>query len=328
MKTFTASFGLAIIFLGAFASADAGSLDGSPITVACGTTITVTDAIAFQTLTLDSTDPILSAVCPKNGLTIKNTGASAIDRGLTLDCQTNYATPIRGSAKGVGIALSGPFLTVQNCYVSGFANGISVNGDGATIADNQVENSSDDGFDIKDTLGLKSSKLNGTFISGNRAFNNGGWGFTLQGNLMSTSQGSFFSNIADGNASGGFSVKGEGNGLFNLEAFNNGGPGISVTSTNCCSGASGQFLSAVVAANNAGPGIVYSAKDDASNCVGSLDPGCAGGTFFPLGLDTEAGAVVVAGNGGSCPAASLPFVPGVCPIVKGKQCTQSVLDKC
>ncbi len=325
--TFTASFALALVLCG-FASADAGSIDSTPITVACNTTITVTDTMAFQTLTLDSTDPILSTVCDKGGIAIKNTGSNAINRGFTLDCQTNQANPISGSGKGVGIALSGPFLTVQNCYVSGFGTGISVIGDVSTIQDNQVQNSTGDGFDVKDKLGLKSPNLSGTFVAGNRASDNGGWGFNLHGNVVNTSTGSFFSNIAEGNASGGFLVTGEGNGLFNLEAFNNGGPGISVTSANCCSGSRGEFLSAVVAGGNAGPGIIYSAKDDASNCVGSLDPSCAGGTFFPLGFDTTPSAIAAWNNAGTCPADSLPFIPGVCPIVKGKQCPQKALDKC
>jgi hypothetical protein len=67
--------------------AEAGTLGSNPVSVTCGMTITVTDAIAFETLTLDSTDPIIKTICSGDGLTIKNAGRGSMDRGLTLDCQ-------------------------------------------------------------------------------------------------------------------------------------------------------------------------------------------------------------------------------------------------
>ncbi len=327
MKTVSASLVL-VVLLGFGAFAGAGTIGGTPITVTCDTTITVTDANSFQTLTLDGTDPILSSVCPKNGITIKNQGKGHINRGFFLDCQTNQSTPITGSTKDAGIELMGPNLFVSNCYVTGFKNGITSNGDGVGIQDSQVQNSADDGFVVKSSVGLKNANIIGITFAGNRAFDTGGWGFNLHANLIGASPGSFFNNIADGNASGGFLVKGEGVGLFGGEAFNNGGPGFSITSSSCCSAAFGQFLTSALAVGNAGPGIIYSAKNDGSNCVGSIDPACAGGTFFPLGFDTTPGAIVSSGNGGTCPTGSLPFLPGVCPIVKGAQCSDNALNHC
>ena len=201
-------------------------------------------------------------------------------------------------------------------------------GDGSTLQDNHVQKAAGDGYVLNDTVGLKSAILLGSAVLGNRAVDNGGWGFNLKGNLMTVSTGSFFNNFALGNAKGGFLVNGEGVNLTGNEAILNHGPGFSVTSRNCCAGPFGQTFSGALAINNDGPGIIYVGKNDGSNCVGSIEPDCAGGTFFPAGFDTQPGAIVSFGNGGTCPTGSLPFAPGVCPIAKGAQCSQATLDRC
>jgi hypothetical protein len=324
MKTFTASVVL-LILAGIHPAAEAGLLGTTPISVKCDTTITVTDAIAFLTLTLDSTDPIFSTVCTGDGITIKNQGKDSEGRGLTLDCQANT---LRGSKKGIGIELRGFNLAAFQCNVVGFKNGIVVSGDGGNLEDNLVQNAASDGFVLKDSLGVKSSKLVGSTVVGNRALDNGGWGFDLKGNLMSVGTGSFFNNLAIGNAEGGFQVSGEGVGISGNEAIKNGGPGFSITSSNCCAGALGQALASALAMLNTGPGVIYVGRNDLSNCVGSTDPACVGGTFFPAGFDTTRGAISSFANGTTCPKGSLPFAPGICPITKGARCTQSVLDNC
>jgi len=321
--------GCLVVLLGLCGPAVAGSIDGTPFTVRCGTTILVTDANAFGTLTLDATDPILTTACQGNGLTIKNQGTGHNDRGFTVDCTGTAGMAIKGSATGTGIKLLGPNLAVFGCTTDGFQTGIAVTGDGSDIEDSVVQNSSGDGFVVNDPVGFRNVNLIGSNFTGNQAVKSGGWGFNLRGSVMNVGTGTFFNNIATGNALGGFLVKGEGVAMFGNEAFFNTGPGFSVLSTNCCSGSLGQFFSSAVAQGNSGPGIVYSAKNDGSNCVGSSDPNCVGGRFFPLGFDTSAGAISAAGNGTTCPAGSLPFpIPGVCAIVLGRQCTENVLNHC
>jgi hypothetical protein len=320
--------GALVVLLGLCGPASAGSIGSTPITVRCGSTVIVNNDNAFETLTLDSSDPILSTVCRGDGITIKNQGAGHNDRGFTVDCGGNQATPIKGSANGIGIALLGPNLAVFNCAIDGFKNGIAVTGDGSDIEDSQVQNSSGDGFVINDPVSFRNPNLIGSNFTGNQAINTKGWGFNLKGSIMNVGTGTFFNNVASGNALGGFLVKGEGVSMFGNEALSNNGPGFSVLSTNCCSGSLGQAFSSSLALSNAGPGVVYTGKDDGSNCVGSLDPNCTGGKFFPAGFDATPGAIVSSGNGTSCPVGSLPFIAGVCAIVKGKQCSENVLNHC
>jgi hypothetical protein len=320
--------GVLAVLLGLCAPVNAGSIDGTPITVRCGTTVTVNDNNAFGTLTLDASDPILSTVCQGDGLTIKNQGAGHNDRGFTVDCTGTSGMAIKGSSTGVGIKLLGPNLAVFGCTINGFQNGLTVTGDGSDVEDSLVASSSGDGFVVNDPVSFRNANLIGSNFTGNQAISTGGWGFNLKGSVMNVGTGSFFNNIATGNALGGFLVKGEGVSMSGNEALSNNGPGFSVLSTNCCSGSLGQFFSSSLAAANAGPGIVYTGKDDGSNCVGSLDPNCTGGKFFPAGFDATPGAIVSSGNGTTCPAGSLPFIAGVCPIVKGKQCSENVLNHC
>jgi len=320
--------GCLVVLLGLCGPASAGSIGGTPITVSCGTTVKVDDNNAFQTLTLDSTDPILSTTCAIDGITIKNLGPGRNDRGFLVDCGGNQAKPIKGSGKGTGIELLGPNLMVFNCSVSGFANGITVTGDGSDIEDNQVANSTGDGFVVNDPIFFRNPNIIGSNFTGNQAVNNHGWGFNLKGSLMNVGTGNVFNNFASGNTLGGFLVKGEGVSMSGNEAVANAGPGFFVTSTNCCSGSLGQFFTSALAVGNSGPGIVYTARNDGSNCVGSVDPACTGGTFFPLGFDTSAGAISASGNGTTCPTGSLSFIPGVCPITKGRLCSDNILGRC
>ena len=312
----------------ASAPAPAGQLGTTPFTVSCGTVIDVTSANSGQTLTIDATDPILSSRCPGGGIKIANKGSNALNQSFTIDCQTNQNAPIMGT--GIGIRLDGPNLSALNCYVDGFTTGIEADGDGADIEDSQVQNATGDGFLVKAKVKLTNANLVGVTFTGNRAFANGGWGFNLAANEISGGTGSFFNNIADTNAKGGFSIKGDGNSLSGSEAFNNGGPGFLVVSKSCCSGSSGQSFDTAVASSNQGPGIVYEARDDGSNCVGGTGPTCAGGTFFPTGFDTTPGGISAADNTGSCPAGSLQYLlaEGVCPIVLGSPCSASALNRC
>mgnify|MGYP000979019819 CR=1 FL=1 len=310
--------------------ARAGTIGKTSISVGCGTRIVVGAGNTGSTLTLDPSDPIFSGSCPAGGLTVENLGKSAIDQSFTVDCGTNQATPISGAPTAAGIALHGPNLAVFNCYVSGFAQGVVANGDGADIEDSQAQNAAGSGFVVKANVSLRSQNLTGITFTGNRAFGNGGFGFDLAANEISGGTGSFFDNIADGNALGGFRVKGDGNALSGSEAFNNGGPGFMIVSKSCCSGSSGQSFDTAVASFNKGPGIVYVGRDDGSNCVGGTGSTCTGGSFFPAGFDTTPGGISAADNTGSCPPGSLPYLgaEGVCPIVVGKPCAQKVLDGC
>jgi hypothetical protein len=310
------------------APATAGQLGTTPFTVICGTVIDVTSANSGLTLTLDASDPILSARCTGGGIKIANKGSNALNQSFTIDCQTNQAAPIMGS--GIGIRLDGPNLSAVNCYVDGFSVGMEADGDGADIEDSQVQNATGDGFVVKSKLGITNINIVGVTFTGNRAIGNGGWGFNLAANEISGGTGSFFNNIADSNAKGGFTIKGDGNALSGSEADNNGGPGFLIVSKSCCSGSSGQSFDTAAAFANQGPGIVYEARNDGSNCVGGTGPTCTGGTFFPLGFDTTPGGITAADNMGSCPPKSLPTTlgAGVCPIVLGNLCSASALNRC
>jgi hypothetical protein len=312
----------------ASAPATAGQLGTTPFTVICGTVIDVTSANSGLTLTLDASDPILSARCTGGGIKISNKGSNAPNQSFTIDCQTNQNAPIMGS--GIGIRLGGPNLSALNCYVDGFTTGIEADGDGADIEDSQVQNATSDGFVVKSKVKITNANLIGVTFTGNRAFQNGGWGFNLAANEISGGTGSFFNNIADSNTKGGFSIKGDGNSLSGSEAFNNGGPGFLVVSKSCCSGSAGQNFDTAVASSNQGPGIVYEGRNDGSNCVGGTGPTCTGGTFFPAGFDTTPGGISAADNNGPCPAGSLPYLlaEGVCPIVLGSLCSDSALNRC
>jgi hypothetical protein len=310
-------------------TARAGALGTTPFAVACGTTVTVTADTSGATLTLDASDPILAAPCAGAGLKIINKGSNAPNQFLTVDCQTNQAAPIKGST-GVGIMLDGPNLAAYNCYVQGFSVGVEAQGDGADIEDSQVENAVGDGFRIKSSVRITNPNIVGVTFTGNRAFDNGGWGFEMSASEISGGSGSFFNNIADANAKGGFKVFGDGNSLSGSEAFDNGGPGFLIVSRSCCSGSAGQNFDTAVASSNKGPGIIYEGRDDGSNCVGGTGPTCTGGTFFPAGFDTTPGGISAADNGGACPKGSLLYLPaeGVCPVVLGNACSTTTLDNC
>ncbi len=312
----------------ASASARAGLLGTTPFTVNCGTVIVVTSSNSGQTLTLDASDPILSAPCPSGGIQVINEGSNALNQSFTINCQTNQASPIKGS--GIGIFLNGPNLAAFDCYVDGFTVGLEAKGDGADIEDSQVQNAIGDGFVVKSKMKITSSDIVGITFTGNRAIGNGGWGFNLAANEISGGTGSFFNNIADSNTKGGFTIKGDGNALSGSEADNNGGPGFLIVSKSCCSGSAGQSFDTAAAFANQGPGIIYEARNDGSNCVGGIGPICTGGTFFPLGFDTTPGGITAADNMGPCPVRSLPTTlgAGVCPIVLGNLCSASALGRC
>ena len=312
----------------ASAPARAGLLGTTPFTVSCGTVINVTAANSGLTLTIDPTDPILSTSCPGGGIKVVNKGSNALNQFFTIDCGTNQAAPIMGS--GIGIRLDGPNLAAFNCYVDGFTVGLEADGDGADVEDSQVQNATGDGFVVKSKLAITNINIVGVTFTGNRAVGNGGWGFNLAANEISGGTGSFFNNIAEKNAKGGFTIKGDGNALSGSEADNNGGPGFLIVSKSCCSGSVGQSFDTATAFANQGPGLVYAARNDGSNCVGGTGLTCTGGTFFPLGFDTTPGGITAAGNMAPCPTGSLPTTlgAGVCPIVLGKLCSASALNRC
>lgn len=340
-----------VVLLGYGGLASAGNIDGTPITVVCGMTIKVTDD-SGSVLTLDRTDPIFAAPCPKDGITIKNSGKGAADRGFTVECavvgfgQPNHGLTITGSKKGTGIELVGPGLSVLNCSINGFTDGITANGDaatvqnnavagsaddgitvkgnGSTIQDNRVVRSKGDGFAVTDSRGIKDDEASENTLLGNRALDNGGWGFNLKGNRMTVGLNDFSgNNTADNNGAGGFLVKGEGSSLTGLGASNNKGPGIQVTSSSCCTAGvgSGQALTGARAVFNFGPGILYSAKADGDSCPDPQGPDC-----LPIGYEPGDGANDGYGSG-DCPKRSVRFDAGVCLIVQGV-CTDAAKDKC
>lgn len=310
-------------------AARAGTLGTTPFSVACGAIVTVDAGTSGQTLTLDASDPILGAPCTGTALKILNKGSNAPNQFFTVDCGTNQATPITGSG-GIGIMLDGPNLSALDCYVQGFSVGIEAQGDGADVEDSQVANATGDGFRIKSKTKVTNANIVGVTFTGNRAFDNGGWGFEMDASEISGGAGTFFDNIADANTKGGFKITGDGNALSGSEAFGNGGPGFLIVSKSCCSGSAGQSFDTAVASSNGGPGIVYEGRDDGSDCVGGTGPTCAGGAFFPAGFDTTPGGISAADNGGTCPKGSLPYLlaQGVCPVVLGKPCSTSSLDNC
>jgi len=295
----------------------------------CGMVINVDASNNGKTLFLAASDPILSAPCSGNGITVINKGRNAVNQSFTIDCQTNQSNPITGGPTGIGIMLKGVNLSVFNCYVDGFGTGMASNGDGSDIEDSQVQNASGDGFYVKSRVKITNLNIIGVTFTGNGAFSNGGWGFNMPANEIFSGTGTTFNNIADTNGKGGFYVKGDGNALSGNEAFNNGGPGFLIISKSCCSGSSGQSFDTATASSNVGPGIVYEARDDGSNCVGGSGPSCTGGTFYPTGFDTTPGGINAADNG-PCPPGSLPFQNGngVCPIVLRAPCSQAVLNRC
>jgi len=300
-----------------------------PISVACGREIQV--GAAATSLTLQDTDPIVSNACPRDGIKIKNVGAGRNDRNFELDC--SFLT-LRGSLTGAGVELSGPNLTVRNCYVERFDEGI-VAGAGSTIADSRVTDSAGDGIVLRNNASPNSGSFLAISVVGTRSRRNGGWGFRLQGNGTETDQGNFFDVKATENAKGGvlvrgnlnsivhsdavdnlgagFSVSGKLNSLSEVGAERNVGPGIEIESNQCCNT---NFLEIATASGNAGPGILFSSR---------INPA----TGFPVGFHSEVGSIDADANG-ACPQGTLAnsFGSGVCLIAKGQPCRLSDLMDC
>jgi hypothetical protein len=321
-------------------------LDTTPTSVDCGFKLKVTQANAFQTLTLTPppgdaqhpVDPIFTHDCDKDGIQITNPSGALAGLGFTLDCGTNQFRPIRGTAEGKGITLKGFGLAVFNCYIDNFSKGIFVSGDAADVEDNRVTKSTGDGFTIRAAVPLSSINLNGITMSGNRAINNRGWGFNMVANAVDASPGSFFNNVANHNGKGGFLIKGNGNALSGANASSNGilsdntfvgpAPGIFVLSTSCCSNVTGfQDLDTAQVDSNTGPGIVYATRNDLSNCdAGNVN-------CLPAGFDRTPGGIDAIDNGSAqgCPTGSIDPTGtnrDICLRIVGGACKQAALDKC
>lgn len=279
----------------------AGSVDGTPVSVGCGFKFKVTDDNSGGTLTLDSSDPIFSGPCHSDGITISNGGRGAPDRSFTLDCA--LAGTIAGLDAKKGIQLKGPGLTVMRCRVAHFTVGIVSRNDGNTVADNVVEHCTRDGYQITQPISLRREPTGAT-INGNQALNNGGFGFALRGNALSLAAGDvFIDDLAAGNALGGFSVtSGNGNTLSACDAIRNGGPGFVIVNRDCCNLDS---MDTSRAFSNAGPGIVYMGRDDGSNCPDSL---CLPAGLAVVGSDATVFAFDNGDTATTCPSRTGPFL--------------------
>jgi hypothetical protein len=320
-----------IVPLGCAGLARAGTLDALPVTVGCGFKARANGA--GPTLTLDSSDPITlpGTTCGADGIVILNDGLHKLDNSFTLDC--NFLT-IKGSGQGRGIVLKGPNISVFNCGVNGFGNGIVSNGDGNDIETSTVQHSVGDGFVVKNvltSLALKNGDFSGVFISGNTSLLSGGWGFRIKGTGVESTSDSG-QNKALQNTAGGFQIRGKFHEIAG-QAIANGGVGIDMANKNCCTP---NFLSEVDAFLNAGPGVIYRDRDDRGNCLDGTGVSCTGGVFLPEGYDPSPGAVNFGSNGGSCPQGSLASTPAtatlfankICLVVLGKPCSDKTLNNC
>jgi hypothetical protein len=176
----------------------AGPLPEAAAQVACGATIT-TDT------TLTPGDPIATAACKTNGISIGGAG-------VTLDCG---GLTIKGSGGGTGIRLvsRAESVTIQNCVVEGFQKGLHLPGIGNNFLANVVAQGN------KSAGVVANSDFNlflGVVARGN------GIGFQLSGT----------GNALDGaialeNAKAGFSIKGAEQDIQNSMAIGNGAQGFS-----------------------------------------------------------------------------------------------------
>jgi hypothetical protein len=325
------SSALGLLF-GTAASVRAGILQPGdvPLSVSCGQVIQASDSASG--LRLEPTDPIVAAPCDKDGIQIRNVGAGRLDRSFELDCSF---LALRGKGAGTGVDLVGTNLSVSNCYVERFKNGV-VGGAGSTITDSRVTDCTDDGVVLKNPQSPNAASFAPIAVNGTRSRRNGGWGFRLQGNGTGLDAGTFFRSKATGNAKGGFLIKGNGNLVAASEALGNDGPGFSVSgnenalssvdaegnggggivmeSNQCCRT---NFLDAAIASGNTGPGVAFTSR---------ANPGNGG---FPAGLDTSPGSIDADANG-DCQAGSLPNAlgDGVCPVAKGRACSIEELEGC
>ncbi len=299
--------------------APAATLRPSNVSMAvdCNFKLQVTPTLDGQTLQLESTEPIFSHPCSNNGIVLSNRGKGAADRTFTFDCL--HLGTIRGSSRGKGLQIKGPGLVVMSCDVDGFSNGVVVSDDGAEVDDTIVQNSTRDGFSVKDPVNPNSDKFLGTSLFGNQSLNNRGFGFKMKGNGFDLEGGNFVSNLALGNHSGGFSVVGDGNVLSGNDAISNGGAGVMILGKSCCLPNSFDTARAL---NNAQAGIVYAGRDQGTTCSAA---GC-----LPLGIDLSAqGAIFASGNASICPAGTTTAkpIPGqIC--IASKTCSTGELDKC
>lgn len=192
--------------------------------------------------TLSSVDPVVSSVCPANGL--------EVNPGVLLDLGENT---IRGSGGGDGIFLHsalGPGIeggTVHNGTVRGFRNGIrGVFIDGQTLTALTVAFNQDVGISLDDEGSGFGN--NNNVITHNSAIGNGSNGIRVRGNENEIERNSCSRNGSDGvvvlgndntlttnrcelNSERGVLVSGRGNLLIRNLGARNGNTGVFVIGT-------------------------------------------------------------------------------------------------
>ncbi len=120
----------------------------------------------------DLTDPIGTWDDTNNICTLTTDVTETIeipDNGITLDCDGHT---IDGTGTGSGVFLNGvDNVTVKNCNITDFSDGIMLGSDSNTIEGNTITDSGDDGIDINDS--------DNNEIEGNTITNSGGDGIEL-----------------------------------------------------------------------------------------------------------------------------------------------------
>jgi hypothetical protein len=100
---------------------------GGPVQCQCGDTL-VTSQVMWYDL----------VGCPEEGLFIDADG-------ITLDCG-NHSISGQGTQPGIGFGEYPSSVSIQNCRISNFENGIEVNGEGHTFGNNALEGNGNAGI--------------------------------------------------------------------------------------------------------------------------------------------------------------------------------------
>jgi len=209
---------------------------------------------------LNGGDPVTFTTCTGDGLVI---GAD----GITLNCDDLSLTGDgSGNGNGVRFITFGSGVTVKNCFISGFADGVEADScDGLALKSNKVLFNIENGINFDDTANslLKANFVHdndddgisldggsdGNTVDGNKANSNGGTGIAVE----STSSGnSVTHNTAERNAEAGIDLEEDatGNSVAQNSVSRNNSDGIMVEES-----ADSNFITSNVVNDNADDGI-------------------------------------------------------------------------
>jgi len=219
------------------------SLKPQPVAVGCGSVIT-TDTTLSKNI----------GPCSGNGLVIGH-------NDITLNCAGGTISGTRTNDTGVGIRLAGMTrVTVENCNVTGFQNGILLSNSSInTLANNTASANGDDGFVLASCFHdtLRENTANGNDAYSNSTYYNTNYNSQDGFYLNSSTSNTLTENTASSNIRGFVISDSSDNTLTGNTADNNSGSGFRF------SGSSGNTLTGNTSDNNTKDGFVL--QDFANN---------------------------------------------------------------